>query len=415
MSDIPHPRPVDPRNAGAPRRPSRRTLLAAFTASAATVAPLLSAVPAAAAPHRPADLIYIGTWGQNQVYAVRFDPRRGTMTPLGSMAQVSSNWVTAHPTRPVLYVAGAEQGGYIRSFRIDDASGALQQLGEIETETVPAGSGGLSYIGLTADADTLLVADFAAGSAATITIGADGSLGTVASRVQDTGSGPSPRQLGPHPHHVLVDPSRRYALVADFGADRVFVHDYDRATHQMSAGPSDGPRSYATPPGSGPRRLAFHPNRHMLYLLNELTADIQVLRWDERHGVLTPRQTLSTNAPGHTGTTSAAELAISRTGRHVYTSNRGDNTLVAFSVNPRTGLLTEVQRIACGGITPWSFSLHPSGRWLFVANEASGTVNLFHVDRSSGQLTDTGTSVAVPYPDSITFRTSAGTPRTGRS
>jgi 6-phosphogluconolactonase (cycloisomerase 2 family) len=390
-------------------------VLAALTASAATAAPLLSAVPAGAAPRRPGDLLYIGTWGQNQVHAVRFDPHRGTMTPLGSMAQVSSNWVAAHPTRPVLYVAGAEQGGHIRSFRIDDTSGALQQLGEIETETVPAGSGGLSYIGLTADAGALLVADFAAGSAATVSIGEDGSLGAVASRVQDTGSGPSPRQLGPHPHHVVVDPSRRFALVADFGADRVFVHDYDRATHQMSADTSNGPRSYATPPGSGPRRLAFHPNEPMLYLLNELTADIQVLQWDERRGVLTPRQTLSTNAPGHTGTTSAAELAISRTGRHVYTSNRGDNTLVVFSVNPRTGLLTEAQRVACGGITPWSFSLHPSGRWLFVANEASGTVNLFHVDRPSGQLTDTGASVAVPYPDCIAFRTSTGTPRTGRS
>lgn len=390
-------------------RPSRRTVLAAITASTAAAVPLLSAMSAGTAPHRSEELLYIGTWGQNQVHAVRFDPARGTMTPLGSMAEVSSNWVVAHPARPVLYVAGGEQGGLIRVFDIDDASGALRQSGETATQAVPAGSGGVSYIGLTADADTLLVADFATGSAVTVPVGPHGGLGAVASRVQDTGSGPNPRQAGPHTHHVVIDPSGGHALVADFGADRVFTYAYDRATRRMSVNTPDGPGSYATAAGSGPRRLAFHPSGRTVYLLNELTADLQVLRWDPRSGRLTPRQLLTTNAPGHTGSTSAAELAVSHDGRHVYASNRGDNSLLVLAVDPRTRLLTEVQRLPCGGVTPWSFSLHPAGGWLFVANEASGAVNLFHVDRKSGHLTDTGTSVAVPYPDSVTFRIPAGT------
>ncbi|MFE6487762.1 lactonase family protein [Streptomyces sp. NPDC057757] len=410
MNDFPHVPP----DAGPSRRPSRRTVLAALTVSASTAVPLLGATPAGATASRLGDLLYIGTWGQGQVHAVRFDPDRGTMTSLGSVAEVSSNWVAVHPTRPVLYVAGAEQGGFIRVFAIDDSSGALRKVGEIETETVPSGSGGLSYIGVNADADTLLVADFATGSAVTVPIGTDGRLGAVASRVQDTGSGPSPRQTGPHTHHVVIDPSRRFGLVADFGADRVFVHHYDRAAHRLSAAAPDGPNAYATAPGSGPRRLAFHPGGRTVYLLNELTADIEVLRWDAGQGLLTSRQLLTTNAPGHTGTTSAAELAISRDGRHVYASNRGDNTLVVFSAGPRTGLLTEVQRLSCGGVTPWSFSLHPGGRWLFVANEASGTVNLFRVDAGSGHLTDTGASVAVPNPDCVSFRSPPATAGPGR-
>ncbi|MFJ9541431.1 lactonase family protein [Streptomyces sp. NPDC101225] len=377
-----------------------------MTMSAAAAAPLLSGTPAAAAGRdRPGDLLYIGTWGQGQVHAVRFDPDRGTMTSLGSVAQVTSNWVTTHPTRPILYVAGSEQGGYIRVFRIDDASGALHQLDEITVESVPTGSGGLSYMGLTRNADTLLVADFAAGSAVTVPVGSDGGLRAVASVVQDVGSGPNPRQAGPHPHSVVVDPSRRYALVADFGADRVFVYDYDPTTHRMSAGTPDGPGSFATAPGSGPRRLAFHPNGRTLYLLNELTADLQVLGWDSRQGELTGHQILTTDSADHTGTTSAAELAVSRDGRYLYTSNRGENALVVFSVDPATDLLTEIQRIPCAGVTPWSFALHPGGRWLFVANEASGSLNLFAVDRVSGHLTDTGTSLAVPNPDCVAFRT----------
>lgn len=395
MNDHPHVRGARPHG------PSRRTVLGALTASV----PLLAAAPAQAAPTRTGDLLYIGTWGQGQVHAVRFDPVHGTMTSLGSVAQVSSNWVAAHPTRPVLYVAGSEQGGYIRVFRVADDSGALLQIGEIETESVPAGSGGLSYIGVDRRSDTLLVADFAAGTAATVPIGGDGGLGAVASRVQETGSGPHPRQQGPHPHHVVIDPSRRFALVADFGADRVFVHRYDPATRALSAaGTPDGPGSYATAPGSGPRRLAFHPNGRTVFLLNELTADIQTLEWDARQGLLAHRQSLTTNAPDHTGTTSAAELAISRDGRFVYVSNRGENTLVVFSADRRTGLLAEVQRIPCAGATPWSFTLHPGGRWLFVANEVSSTVNLFRVDPGSGQLTDTGTSVPVPNPDCVAVR-----------
>ncbi|MFD0024745.1 lactonase family protein [Streptomyces sp. NPDC058382] len=406
MNEAPHVSagPTPGEESSPRRRPSRRTVLAAaVAASTATAVPLLAGTSAAAPPerHRGQDLLYIGTWGRNEVHAVRFDAVRGTMSPLGAVADVSSNWVAVHPTRPVLYAAGGEPGGFIRTFRIDDVSGALRKTGEIQTQAIPGGSGGLSYIGLNADSDTLLVADFASGSAATVPIHPDGRLGAVASSVQDTGSGPNPRQAAPHTHHVVIDPSRRFALVADFGADRVFVRGYERTTRRLSPGDS----AYATAPGSGPRRLAFHPNGWTVYLLNELTADIEVLRWDARTGALSPRQLLTTNAPGHSGTTSAAELAVSGDGRHVYTSNRGDNALVVFSADPRTGLLTEAQRLPCGGETPWSFSLHPGGRWLFVANEASGTVNLFRVDPRSGQLTDTGTSVDIPTPDCISVRT----------
>ncbi|MFD9324772.1 lactonase family protein [Streptomyces sp. NPDC060065] len=400
MSDHPQvPPAVRPRSTAV--LPSRRTVLGAALASAVGGVPLLAAAPAEAASSGTADLLHIGTWGVGQVHAIQFDPARATMTPVGPVAQVTSNWMVAHPTRAVLYVAGGEPGGIIRVFRVDTASGALEQFGEIETESSPVG--GLSYMGVDVHSQTLLAADFPAGTAVSVPIGRDGGLGAVASRVQDTGSGPHPRQQGPHAHHVVTDPSGRFALVADFGADRVFVYRFDRATRALSAGTPDGPGTYATAPGSGPRRLAFHPSGRTVYLLNELTADIQTLHWNPEDGALTHRQSLPTDAPGHTGTTSAAELAISRDGRFLYTSNRGENTLVVFSADRRTGLLTQVQRISCGGLTPWSFSLHPSGSWLFVANQASNTVNLFAVDARSGQLTDTGASVPVPKPDCITF------------
>jgi len=319
------------------------------------------------------------------------------------VAQVSSNWTEKHPTRPILYVASGEAGGIVYAFQIDGTTGALQPAGSVRIDSGSTGSGGLSYIGADQPSETLLVADFAAGSAAALPLLADGGLGSPASVVVDTGSGPNPRQLGPHPHHVVVAPGGKFALVADFGADRVFIYRFDRATRVLSADESQGPRYYATNPGSGPRRLVFHPNGRTVYLLSELSADLQVLDWDASQELLTNRQILPIDTPDFPGTKSGAELHISRDGRFVYASSRGENTLVVFSVEQSTGLLTLAQRIPCGGQTPWTFAIHHSGQWMFVANEASSTVNLFSIDRCSGMLTDTGTSTPIPNPACITF------------
>ncbi|MFJ8113122.1 lactonase family protein [Streptomyces sp. NPDC096132] len=238
---------------------------------------------------------------------------------------------------------------------------------------------------------------------AALPIRPDDGLGTPASVMVDTGSGPHPRQTGPHPHHVVVAPGGRFALVADFGADRVFVYRFDRGTRVLSADEPIGPRSYAVPPGSGPRRLHFHPDGRTLYLLNALTADLHILDWNPWNGRIALAQTLSTDSPEYTGTKSAAELGTSRDGRFVYTSNRGENTLVVFTADQRTGRLTLAQRIPCGGLSPWSFTIHRSNRWMFVANQVSSSVNLFAIDLRSGKLTDTGNSMPVPNPDCTTI------------
>lgn len=249
--------------------------------------------------------------------------------------------------------------------------------------------------------DTLLVANFEAGLAVSLPVRRDGGLGAPVSVVADAGSGPSPRQSGPHPHEVVVAPGRHGdALVPDLGADRVFVYGFDGTTGALSSGES-GPGAYATDAGAGPRRIVFHPDGRKAYLLTELTAELQLLDWDGRSGELTKCQSLAVDSPDFTGTKSGAELAISRDGRFVYASSRGENTLVVYAVEDRTGLLSLLQRIPCGGLKPWSFTVHPGGRWLFVANEASSTVDVFAVDLRSGLLTATGNSLAIPNPDCV--------------
>ncbi|WP_329261274.1 lactonase family protein [Streptomyces sp. NBC_01478] len=369
---------------------------------AATVPLALGTPSAKATPQVRPDLLYVGTWNGGQVHGVRFDPVQGALTSIGPVAQVSSGWVTAHPDRPVLYVGSQLNGGIVTVLAVDRTTGALTQTGQVSTDGGDTAGGGLSHLRVDRSSDTLLVANFEAGLAISLPIHRDGSLGAPVSVVADTGSGPSPRQLGPHPHEIVVAPGRRHALVADFGADRVFVYGFDGTTGALSPG-AGGPGAYATDAGAGPRRLVFHPDGRKAYLLTELTAELQLLDWDGRSGELTYRQGLAIDSPDFTGTKSGAELAISRDGRFVYASSRGENTLVVYGIEHRTGLLTLLQRIPCGGSKPWSFTVHPSGRWLLVANEASSTVDVFAVDPHSGLLTGTGHSLALPNPDSIAF------------
>lgn len=375
--------------------PSRRSILGAVAATAA--APLLAGVPAARAAARRGDLLFVSPWKGTQIHGARFDPGSGALTPLGPVGDAPSNWTARHPAKPLLYVGSSEDGGIVHTYAIDRTTGALTRTGApVRTDAGGTAGGGISYLGVDRPSGTLLVANFEAGLAASLPL-AKGLPGPPVSVVQDTGSGPNPRQNGPHVHHVTIDPTGRHALVADFGVDRVLVRGFDRSTGVITPGTG----WYATAPGSGPRRVLFHHRGRTVYVLNELSGDLETLDW--RHGTLTPRQRLPLDSDAFTGTKSGAELASSGDGRFVYASSRGENTLVVFAADARTGLLTLVQRIPSGGLKPWSFTLHRGGDWLLAANQASNTVTVFAVDRTRGTLTAAGAPVPFPAPACLTF------------
>jgi 6-phosphogluconolactonase len=347
-----------------------------------------------------ADLVYVGTQGK-QLNAMRFDPSDGKLAMIGPVAEgLRPTWTVAHPQLPVLYAVNDEntKEGSVTAFAVNRATGALARVNEVAT-----GGNGTTYLWFDASSSTLLAANFAGGSASSIAVNHDGSVGLLVSTIKATGSGPHRRQASPHAHSVAIDPSGRYALVPDLGADRMFVYGFDRATRALSPDDAAAPRSFVAPAGSGPRHLAFGTNGRYVYLLNELTAEIVTLRWDAQQGRLTQVQTLQTSSPEFAGTKSGAEIAVSGDGRFVYAEDRGEGTLLVYSVHGEMGELTLVQRTSSGGETPWSFAIHPSGKWLLVAHQRSGKVNVFSIDPASGKVTDTGQSVDTPTPVSLTF------------
>lgn len=371
------------------RRPFIATLVLAATAL------LAGCVTPPQMPRCNADeLAYVGTDGTG-LRALRFDSCAGRLASLGVVADVAKpRWTTPHPRLPVLYAA--LDSGRVAAFAVDRASGALTVLNE-----APAGGAGTTHLLLDAPSQTLLAANFGAGSVSTLAVQPDGRVGPAISTRQASGSGPHRRQASPHAHGSAVDPGGRYVLVPDLGADRVFVYGLNRATRTLAA--DDAGRSLVVPPGSGPRRALFGRDGRFAYVLNELSAELMVLAWDGAQGRLTPQQTLAVSTPGFQGVRSVSEMLLSADGRFLYVGNRGEHLLTVYRVDAASGALTLAQRLPSGGEGLWAFDLHASGRWLLVAHYRSNRVQLFAVDPLTGQLTDTGRTVESPAPVSVGF------------
>ncbi|WP_238812806.1 lactonase family protein [Paraburkholderia sp. SG-MS1] len=346
------------------------------------------------------EFVYVGTM-QSQIGTLRFDTVTGKLTALGPAAQgLKSTWVEAHPTLPILYAVDddATKEGSITAYAVDRENGALTRINASLT-----GGHGTTFLRFDIPSMTLLGANYNSGSVSSVAVNRDGSTGPLVSTLAETGSGPNRRQASAHAHSVAIDPSGRYALVPDLGADRVFIYRFDRQTRVLSQDDAPISHAFVAPPGSGPRHIAFSLDGRFVYLLTELSAEIMVLRWDASKGQLTLMQSLPTSSQDFQGVKSGAELALSHDGRFLYVGDRGENALVVYRVDPQSGELAFVQRIASGGEKPWGLAIDSSGKWLLVANQRSGKVNVFGIDRESGMISDTGQSADIPSPTSVAF------------
>jgi 6-phosphogluconolactonase len=347
------------------------------------------------------ELVYVGTQ-QAQIQALRFDRSTGKLAAIGPVAKgLNATWVESDPQRPILYAVDDDKvrEGSVTAYSVDRATGALAALNRVDSN-----GRGTTNLSIDLRSMTLLAASYDSGTVSSIGLEADGSLGARASTMQETGSGPNQRrQASAHAHNAVVDPSGRYVLVPDLGADRVFVYGFDGAKHALLRDNGDPPRAFGVPPGSGPRHLVFGADGRFAYVITELSAEIFVLRWDAGQGRLVPVQTVSISSPELKGVRSGAEIVVSADGRFVYAEDRGEDTLVVFRVDPESGKLSELQRISSGGAKPWGMELDPSGTALFVANQHSGNVVVFSVDPASGKLADTGAAADVPTAVSVAF------------
>ena len=353
------------------------------------------------------DLLYVGTYTESTrsegIYLIRMDRRSGQLRRIGAVAAgPNPSFLAIHPNRRVLYAVNELEKGAVSAFAIARDTGALTRLNQ-----QPSEGGAPCYVSLDRSGRVALVANYAGGSVALLAIQPDGALAPAAQVVQHAGTGPNAeRQAAPHAHCILADPSNRFVLAADLGADHVFVYrlDLDGTSLRHVEGGDAVMR-----PGAGPRHLAFHPTLPLVFVANELDSTVATLRFDAGRGTLSPLDARSTIPAGWggTGTNYPADIHVASSGRTLYVSNRGHNSIAVFSVAASTGegALVLDQTISTEGDWPRNFSLDPTGRWLLVANQRSDSVVVLGRDPDNGSLTPTRQRIAIPSPVCLRFLT----------
>ena len=319
------------------------------------------------------------------IYAACLNPKTGHLERLGLEAEVNrASWVLGDPRKSVVYSTGGtstsmRDPGSIFSFHIDRATGVLRPIG-----SAPSGGTDPTHLAWDPHSGTLFIANHGEGVVGVIKTGPEGGVHELSDKAQQEGSGPTPRQKNAAAHGLAVDPTGRFVLCADFGADKIYVYRYDGASGKLT--PSD-PAFITTPPGSGPRHITFTPEGKYVVVNTELNGQVRVYRWNEAAGTLQQGQVVDPFPADYKEQKSAAEIAFSKDGRFFYLSLRGkEDKLLTYRWNGAEGKLTEVGRIPSAGGTPWSFGLDPSGKWMLVTNSGSGSVSVFSVDKTNGTL-----------------------------
>ena len=353
--------------------------------------------------------IYVGTYTQEHddkeptgasegIYTLRFDPATGGLEVTGS-DRVPDNpcFLAFHPGGRRLYSIHEvwdrteHPGGAASAFDVNPETGRLTLLNR-----VPSGGGLPCHLSLDKTLRFLLVANYGGGSVSVFSLNADGSVGERAAGVQHEGSSANQdRQQEPHPHSFFVDPGNAHALVPDLGLDRVMVYDFDAAAGSVSPSPTPW---VTTAPGAGPRHFDFLPGGRHAYVANELNSTVTAFGYNGETGVLTELQTLSTLPAGFDGMNHPADLHVHPSGRFLYASNRGHDSIAMYRIDQGSGRLEHIGNEHTQGDTPRNFTIDPTGGYLIAGNQRSDTVVTFSIDQESGELEPTGCLIPLPAP-----------------
>lgn len=349
-------------------------------------------------------ILYVGTYTTNKsegIYVYRFDPNTGALQRSSAIMSINPSFLTIDRSKRFLYAVNevgqyaGKPGGGVSAFAIDRDTFNLRLLNEQATQGADP-----CHLSVDSRKGTLLVANYTGGNVSVLPLRSDGTLGMVAEVKQHEGSGPKEQQKGPHAHCIIFDRLERHALAADLGIDKVMIYRFDRATGKLS--PASQPFAELKP-GAGPRHLTFHPSGKYVYVICELDSTMTAFKYNELNGTLTTIETVSTLPSDFSGVSYCADVHVSPSGKFLYGSNRGHNSIVVFEIDMRTGKLTLVEHVPTEGNWPRNFTIDPSGKFLLVANQRSENVVVFSIDPGTGRLKPTGVNESIPSPVCLRF------------
>jgi 6-phosphogluconolactonase len=361
-------------------------------------------------------ILYVGTYttgNSKGIYAFRYDPESGELQPLGLAAATENpSFLASDKANEHLFAVNetskyqGQASGGVTVFSLDRRTGKLTQLNQVASHGADP-----CYISLDRSGKYLLVANYTGGTVSVLPVLADGRLGEAVSVEKDKGNlGPNKeRQDAAHAHWIEASAGNRFVYVADLGLDQVLIYKFDGEKGKLSRDESASSKSKAATdffsatlaPGTGPRHVAFSAGGKFMYVLGEMSAAVTVFSNDNE--TYRSIQQISSLPAEFSGENTAAEIALHPSGKFLYVSNRGADSIAEFSVDPASGKLALVGNISTFGKTPRHFAIDPAGARLLVANEDTGNIVEYLIDSSTGKLTRTGKMVSVPSPVCLIF------------
>jgi 6-phosphogluconolactonase len=358
--------------------------------------------------------VYVGTYtfpgtapgGTHQsqakgIYLFRMNTSDGGLTPLQLQPFVMApnpSYLALDPGQQHLYSVNEMTDGGVSAYTINQANGTLTPLGTL----VPTNGQDTTHLSVQPSGQYLFAASYTSGTFQVFPIFADGSIGAMTDNFQSIGNGTGPnpaRQEGPHAHQILTDLDGNHVFGVDLGADKVNVWDLDSGTGKLIANTVPFAPIASS---SGPRHMAFHPDRQHAYVLSELASSVTVFDYDPVRAAFIWRQTISTLPPDFSGTNTTAEIRIHPSGRFLYNTNRGHNSVTIFEIEPETGELEVIGWESTRGEWPRGMNLDPSGSFLYAANQNTDNIAVFRIDPASGKL-QFSSLVNTPTPVDVEF------------
>jgi len=346
--------------------------------------------------------VFVGTYTGGDsiskgVYSCEFDAETGKLSePVLAAELINPSFLAIHPSGKYLYAVnevseGPGRGnGAVTALTIN-ADGTLTKINHQASE-----GGAPCHCNVDSTGTNLLIANYGGGNVAVYPISEDGSLKPVSCNIQHEGSSiDKSRQGAPHAHSINISSDNKFAYAADLGLDKIMIYKLDAEAHTLT--PASQPAALVTP-GGGPRHFAIHPSSKFAYTNNEITMVVTGFSRNPEDGSLKAIQEISTIPAGFDGRKSTAECLVHTSGKFLYVSNRGHETITAFTIDQETGLLTYVENEPTGGKEPRNFFIDPSGKWLLAENQNSDTVYVFSIDQQTGALKPTGDFVTVGRP-----------------
>lgn len=343
--------------------------------------------------------VYIGGKG---LWLGEFDASTGKLSDPQQVSDIDGGgFFGIHPSKKFLYAVGTittddgQKTGGVSAFAVDPQTGKLTLLNQQSSV-----GGGPCHLVVDAAGKNVLVANYGGGSVAALPIGADGKLAPASASIQHKGSSVNPqRQTAPHAHSINLDAQNKFAFAADLGLDQVLVYKFDSTKGSLS--PNDPPFAKVAG-GAGPRHFAFHPTGKYAYVINEIGNTVTAFGYSAEKGTLTEIQTISTLPKDFDGTSYTAEVVVHPTGKYLYGSNRGHNSLAVYTVDEKTGKLTLLEVPLVGGKVPRNFNVDPTGKFVLVGNQDDGTISVMQV-QADGKLKLLRNDVPVATPICIKF------------